>query len=88
MRKIILILFLSNTLSACNSTEDKYIDGCREQGASKKMCSCVYDKLEAHYGEEKLALFLESPIDTISEAPQYFDNVITYTQQCYAKGIR
>ena len=88
MRKVILALLLPITLSACNSTEDKYIDACRSGGASKKMCSCIYDKLEANYGEDKLTLFLDDSPGTISEAPQFFDNILIYTQQCIAKGVR
>lgn len=43
------------SLSSCSSQFEKGMkQGCMNNGGSRSFCSCFYDKMEAHYGEEKL----------------------------------
>lgn len=51
---IVLALSAALLLAACgkdSAMKDDFIEGCTANGtASKKVCSCMYDKLEDKYG--------------------------------------
>lgn len=38
-------------LAGCGGgVQSEFVAGCRDGGATEKICECMYDKLEAHYG--------------------------------------
>lgn len=89
MKKYFVSLCCGVMLFGCTpTTEDTYISACKEGGASTKMCSCVYQKLKAKYGDEKLQYFLDNSPETISEAPQFLETMILATERCVAQGVR
>lgn len=48
-----VLIFL--LLSACSSkAERQFMAGCTSGGTDSAQCSCVYDKLERHYGEDTM----------------------------------
>ena len=48
-------LFGCVLLTACSSSfESEFKDSCRSFGGNRSFCSCSYDKVEKHYGEDRL----------------------------------
>lgn len=42
-------------VTACSSkAERQFMAGCKSGGTDSSQCSCVYDKLEQHYGKETM----------------------------------
>lgn len=67
-------------LVGCSSSvERQFMKGCTQgQGASKSVCSCVYDKMEDNYGEKALQSMNEG-----GYLPDDFgSNMISYAQSC------
>lgn len=53
--KLIFLLSAAVLLTACSSAfESEFKDGCRNLGANSSFCSCSYNKVEKHYGEDRL----------------------------------
>ena len=55
--KLKLIFLLSGCvlLTACsNAFESEFKDGCRNFGGNRSFCSCSYNEVEKHYGEDRL----------------------------------
>ncbi|WP_333670089.1 hypothetical protein [Acinetobacter guillouiae] len=53
--KLIFSLSAAVLLTACSSAfESEFKDGCRNLGANRSFCSCSYNKVEKHYGEDRL----------------------------------
>ncbi len=51
----VVVVAMTLLLASCGSKmRNDFIDACTRQGAPDAKCSCVYDKLEAKYGEEAL----------------------------------
>ena len=42
-------------LTACSSAfESEFKEGCRNFGGNRSFCSCSYNNVEKHYGEDRL----------------------------------
>lgn len=53
--KLIFSLSASVLLTACSSAfESEFKDGCRNFGGNRSFCSCSYNEVEKHYGEDRL----------------------------------
>ncbi|WP_315078745.1 hypothetical protein [Acinetobacter guillouiae] len=53
--KLIFSLSAGVLLTACSSPfETGFKDGCRNLGANRSFCSCSYNNVEQHYGEDRL----------------------------------
>jgi hypothetical protein len=57
--------------TGCSSEIDKakgeILSGCIQGGAPRAVCTCAYERLSNHYGEEKLAEIAK--LQNISDAP-------------------
>lgn len=80
--KILCVAILTMLLSACApKVERQFKQGCKEAGGNKAFCSCVYDKLEAHYGTQTL-----KDIEDIYKVPADFnERGQAYTLKCIHK---
>ena len=64
--------------TGCSSgVEGQFIRGCKAGGADSDMCSCVYEKMKATYGEEGIDKNLN---DYPSQA--FSEHIIENTVQC------
>ena len=53
--KLIFSLSAGVLLTACSSSfESEFKDGCRNFGGNRSFCSCSYNNVEQHYGEDRL----------------------------------
>lgn len=53
--KVALIMAGVISLSACApKMEREFKQGCRASGGNRDVCSCIYDQIENHYGEETM----------------------------------
>jgi ABC-type Fe3+-citrate transport system substrate-binding protein len=82
---VILVL-----LSACSSkAERQFMAGCKSGGTDSSQCSCVYDKLENHYGKktmERLAYIDYSMADARQTTPSDFpEQLVQAAYQCGAE---
>lgn len=78
--KILPVIATALFLSACApKAERQFKQGCRDAGLSSKACSCVYKKLEQHYGAETWLKFAE-----MKQLPpdDYAETALNYTLQC------
>ena len=81
--KIFILLLSSLFITACApKVERQFKQGCRGTGLNSKTCSCVYQKLEQHYGVETL-----KKIVSIQQLPPegYQEITLQHTLQCAAK---
>jgi hypothetical protein len=78
--KILTVITTALFLSACApKAERQFKQGCRDSGLSSKACSCVYKKLEQHYGADNWLKFAE-----MKQLPpeDYAETAFNYTLQC------
>lgn len=80
--RIVSILISVVLLSACApKIERQFKQGCKDAGGNKAFCSCVYTKLDAHYGTQTL-----KDIEDIHKVPADFnERGSAYTLQCLNK---
>ncbi|WP_230657895.1 hypothetical protein [Psychrobacter sp. I-STPA10] len=74
-----IILLLTGCAS---SAERQFMQGCTEDmgamSSGKKVCACIYEKLEDTYGEESLERMNE-----MGYLPESFgENAMKFTEQC------
>jgi hypothetical protein len=63
---VITLVLSSNLLVACDSKVKRdFKAGCQAGGLDRSTCSCIYDKVEAHYSPE----FMESMADVTTRKP-------------------
>lgn len=69
-------------LNGCSSQFEKGVkQGCYNMGGSRSYCSCVYDKVEEHYGRKVMR-----QIERMTYLPNDLDRVMYQTgQQCVDK---
>ncbi|MEO4073766.1 hypothetical protein ACG9WR_15350 [Acinetobacter pittii] len=70
-------------MNGCSSDFEKGMkQGCMNNGGSRSFCTCFYDKMEAHYGEEKLTAIGMMQV----KVPEDFEEVSFQSgQQCVHK---
>ena len=73
------VLIPCTLLFACSSAKSEFIDGCTSNGTPKSVCSCVYNKLEAEFGQEYLEK-IHNRQAPINEA--LFESIFKAGQQC------
>ena len=79
---ITLLPFL--ILAGCsNKFESELKNSCAEMGGSSKMCKCIYNKLEDHYGEKRL----KKAADTLIMPADYDDVAAQVGRICLAKEL-
>lgn len=83
--KLVLFSLIATLIGCSNSTKDTYVSACRAGGSPEAICTCVYNKLENTYGEEKLQFFIDNSATTISEAPQFMEYTLEAAVQCTRK---
>ena len=81
---VITLVLISNLLVACDSKVKRdFKAGCQAGGLDRSTCSCIYDKVEAHYSPE----FMESMADittreTMQPPPEFNTVMANAVQQC------
>ena len=70
------------SLAGCSSQFEKGVkQGCYNMGGSRSYCSCVYDKVEEHYGKQVMRR-----IERMTYMPNDLDSVMYQSgQQCVDK---
>lgn len=69
-------------INGCSSDFEKGMkQGCHNMGGSRSYCSCVYDKVEEHYGKTVM-----HQIERVNYLPTDFDRVVYQSgEQCVDK---
>jgi len=70
MYKLLLII-AALLLSACSRSDfaqfkSDFMDGCERSGGTEYVCNCTFDKVEKHYGKEKIEHFQKTQNPPIS----------------------
>lgn len=72
------LLLLIGCSSKLDKVRESFIDSCKSSGASTAKCECAIDKIQAHYGEEKLVAINEG-----GQTPSdFFEQLAVAGQQC------
>lgn len=71
------------TLAGCESKAKREFNaGCQSGGTDRSTCSCVYDKLEAHYSPTVMQKISEQNLNQFDVPPDFADRMIQAAQYC------
>lgn len=76
-KALTVVIAITILISGCSSpTKSLFVKECVEGGDKKKTCSCTYEKLVEHYGEDRLR-------DKDYVIPDYNSRLGAYYSTCY-----
>jgi uncharacterized protein YgiB involved in biofilm formation len=60
-----LITAIALSLTGCGKSkidkaEDGFVSGCRAEGGSRSICSCAFENMKDHYGNDKIIAIMEN----------------------------
>ena len=73
-----LISLALMTAGCASKTERQFISGCKTGGIDGSTCSCIYDKLENKYGEDRL----KENIYTLQQTESFQMDLVNISYQC------
>ena len=77
--RLSLGLLLSFLIAGCASkTERQFVSGCKASGVDSEICECIFDKLEAKYGEDGL----KDNMYTLNQTESFQRDTANTTFQC------
>lgn len=85
--KFSIMLLVSVAITGCSSKEskmkDEFINGCRNSGAPKQVCTCTYDKMINAMGVENFAISMD-PLNpkSMELANKYAGATMQFALQC------
>ena len=75
----LIVISVALLLSACASkTERQFISGCKTGGIDGSTCSCIYDRLEDKYGEDRL----KENLYTLQQTESFQIDMVNISYQC------
>ncbi|MDH0897618.1 MULTISPECIES: hypothetical protein [unclassified Pseudomonas] len=81
----VLVISLPLTITACSDENSKvrgeFLAGCVQGGASKAICSCVFEKLEKVYTSEELRNLKK----TYPPSEEFMKNTLKSAFECNAE---
>lgn len=66
------------TLGCASKAEREFLGGCQSTGMERSACKCVYQKLEAKYGEEGF----KNNLYTLSQTESFQNDMVQISLQC------
>lgn len=66
------------TLGCASKAEREFLGGCQSTGMEQSACKCVYQKLEAKYGEEGF----KNNLYTLSQTESFQNDMVQTSLQC------
>ena len=78
-----LALFTAVVLTGCESKSKRDFNaGCQSGGTDRSTCSCVYDKLEAHYSPQFMEQLGEQQVSQLDLPHDFSEQMLRAAQAC------
>ena len=75
----LIVVSVALLASGCASkTERQFISGCKTGGIDGSTCSCIYDRLEDKYGEDRL----KENLYTLQQTESFQIDMVNISYQC------
>lgn len=79
-------LLLAVSLAGCESkSKREFNSGCQAGGTPRSACSCVYDKLEAHYSSSVMQKLGEQNSSQFDLPPDFAEQMVRAAQYCQSR---
>lgn len=74
------------SLTACESKSKRDFNaGCQSGGTDRSTCSCVYDKLEAHYSSQFMEQLGEQQVSQLDLPQDFSEQMLRAAQACQSR---
>ncbi|MFW2055322.1 hypothetical protein F4U02_09360 [Acinetobacter haemolyticus] len=74
------------SLTACESKSKRDFNaGCQSGGTDRSTCSCVYDKLEAHYSPQFMEKLGEQQVSQLDLPHDFSEQMLRAAQACQSR---
>ncbi|MCG7220105.1 hypothetical protein [Acinetobacter sp. AG3] len=78
-----LALFTAVVLTGCESKSKRdFKAGCQSGGTDRSSCSCVYDKLEAHYSPAVMEKLAQQNVSRLDLPQDFGEQMYRAAQTC------
>lgn len=81
-----LSLLTAISLAGCESKSKRDFNaGCQSGGTDRSTCSCVYDKLEAHYSPQFMEQLGEQQVSQLDLPHDFSEQMLRAAQACQSR---
>lgn len=81
-----VVLLSAVSIAGCESKSKRDFNaGCQSGGTDRSTCSCVYDKLEAHYSPEVMEKLGQQNVSQLDLPRDFTEQMLRAAQTCQSR---
>ena len=81
-----LMLLAAVSITGCESKSKRDFNaGCQSGGTDRSTCSCVYDKLEAHYSSDVMEKLGQQNVSQLDLPRDFTEQMLRAAQACQSR---